>query len=231
VSPGDAPGYPITLSQPGHYKLMGNLVVPANTGGILITASDVTLDLNGFTVSGPVKCSQNVATLVVVCGEVAIANGSIGIRVAFGVTGTTIRNGTVRGFNQSGIRGDGSETIENVRATQNAGIGFALLGDFPVGAAVRDSVADVNGKAGFFADKALIVRSRATSNGQSGFEGIGAWGSPTVVLDSLASRNSYYGLNKVTAGRTVSLDNGSASKLNRHAVISVGGNSDQGTVY
>ena len=47
-----AGGFPYVISQPGSYKLSGNLVVP-NTAAyaMTITASNVTLDLNGFTIS------------------------------------------------------------------------------------------------------------------------------------------------------------------------------------
>src|SRR6266540_3776373 len=60
VTPGDTPGFPVTLSVPGSYRLTGNLTVPdANTTAIQIAADNVTLDLNGFSILGPVVCSFN----------------------------------------------------------------------------------------------------------------------------------------------------------------------------
>jgi hypothetical protein len=53
VTPVDAPGFPVTITQPGSYRLSGNLTAGANVSGIEILASNVTLDLNGFTISGP----------------------------------------------------------------------------------------------------------------------------------------------------------------------------------
>ena len=53
-----AGGFPFTITQPGSYKLIGNLVVPANTSGILIQSNDVTLDLNGFSITGAVVCDN-----------------------------------------------------------------------------------------------------------------------------------------------------------------------------
>src|SRR5438128_5729077 len=51
VTFGDAPGFPVTLSQPGSYRLSGNLTVPdANTTAIEVTANNVTIDLNGFSI-------------------------------------------------------------------------------------------------------------------------------------------------------------------------------------
>src|SRR5438067_8861679 len=59
VTPGDTPGFPVTISLPGSYKLSSNLVVPdANTTAIEIVADDVKLDLNGFSIIGPTVCTQ-----------------------------------------------------------------------------------------------------------------------------------------------------------------------------
>ena len=50
-----AGGFPFNITQPGSYRLMSNLVVPATANGIMITASNVFLDLNGFSIT----CSGN----------------------------------------------------------------------------------------------------------------------------------------------------------------------------
>ena len=52
VTPGDAPGYPITLSKTGSYRLGGNLIPGAGKNGIEITGDFVTLDFGGFTLNG-----------------------------------------------------------------------------------------------------------------------------------------------------------------------------------
>jgi hypothetical protein len=57
ITPSDAPGFPVTLDQPGSYRLTGNLDFttisedPFGVTGIVITAEDVSLDLGGFSVS------------------------------------------------------------------------------------------------------------------------------------------------------------------------------------
>src|SRR5947199_6672479 len=57
VTPGDAPGFPVTISLAGSYRLSGNLTVPnANTTAISITSDNVTIDLNGFSIIGPTVC-------------------------------------------------------------------------------------------------------------------------------------------------------------------------------
>ena len=58
VTPGDAPGFPVTISKPGSYILASNLTVPdGNTTAIVIAADHVTLDLGGYAILGPVDCS------------------------------------------------------------------------------------------------------------------------------------------------------------------------------
>jgi hypothetical protein len=52
VTPGDAAGWPVTITQPGSYRLASNLRPPALTTAIEITTSNVTLDLNGFALIG-----------------------------------------------------------------------------------------------------------------------------------------------------------------------------------
>ena len=55
--------FPIVISQPGHYKLAGNLTVPnGSTHGIHVTSPHVTIDLNGFVLSGPNVCSTQSKT-------------------------------------------------------------------------------------------------------------------------------------------------------------------------
>jgi hypothetical protein len=46
-----AGGFPYVISQPGSYKLSGNLTVPSGSNGIAIQSSAVTIDLNGFSIT------------------------------------------------------------------------------------------------------------------------------------------------------------------------------------
>ena len=58
VTPGDAPGFPVSINLPGSYVLSSGLTVPdANTNAIVINADHVTVDLNGFAILGPTDCS------------------------------------------------------------------------------------------------------------------------------------------------------------------------------
>ncbi len=191
VTPGDAPGFPVTLSQSGSYRLTGNLVVPdANTTAIHIAADHVTLDLNGFSIIGPSVCTSSPANCP------AAAQG-IGIQADNGPTvdgprGTKILNGTVRGMGSTGILITGlGGSIERVVADSNAGGGLLVAGS------VIESAATRNGSFGILA---IIVRdSFATDNHN---DGIVLDGSGGVGAGNIASFNG---------GRGMSVPNGTAT--------------------
>src|SRR5262245_21481061 len=70
---------PFTISQPGHYYLTRSLALPVGQLAITINASNVSLDLRGFTVSGT-------------------NDSGWGIYIANSQTDVDISNGTVRDF-------------------------------------------------------------------------------------------------------------------------------------
>jgi hypothetical protein len=58
VTPGDAPGFPVSLNAPGSYRLTAGLVVPDGaTTGIRIDSSEVAIDLNGFSITCADPCT------------------------------------------------------------------------------------------------------------------------------------------------------------------------------
>jgi hypothetical protein len=71
-----AGGFPYTISKAGSYRLTGNLVVStAGANAINVTASPVTIDLNGFSISGPAgSTSSGVRDNV---GQLTVKNGII----------------------------------------------------------------------------------------------------------------------------------------------------------
>ena len=86
ITPGDTPGFPVTISQPGSYKLSSNLTVPdADTTAIQITSNNVTLDLNGFT--------ETIGGLVATSVTTGLTTSTTGVRTGSG--GKLILNGDV----------------------------------------------------------------------------------------------------------------------------------------
>jgi hypothetical protein len=96
---------PIVISLPGSYYLAEDIFAIHSQHGIEITASNVTLDLNGFTIYGNT--------------EVGSFNG---IQINNGLTNVVIKNGTVRDFFWNGISAQPAENIHIVDAwAENAG--------------------------------------------------------------------------------------------------------------
>lgn len=157
----DTPGFPVTITQPGSYRLTSNLEVPdAATTAIQITVDGVTLDLNGFTISGPNVCTANPT-------RCTYSGGGIGV-MAVGPPGVVspanvrVMNGVVRGMGGHGIRMMGDNTVvERVVAYSNGGPGI-VVGE----GSVIDSVAKLNQSGS--AIVGLIVRGCTATNNAFG---------------------------------------------------------------
>ncbi len=112
-----AGGFPLQISEPGSYKLSGNLIVPAETNGIVILGSDITLDLNGFRISGPITCQ----------GQICSSHTNDTRGIFYLSTTTTIRNGHIGGFS-TGILGEQvSGSIEDIHITNTSAFGIIAL--------------------------------------------------------------------------------------------------------
>jgi hypothetical protein len=94
---------PYTISAQGSYYLTANLTASGSSAGITISASNVTLDLNGFALVG--GGSGNVT----------------GINVPAAQKNILIRNGTVRGWTSGGINASNAtnSVIQGIRLSNN----------------------------------------------------------------------------------------------------------------
>jgi parallel beta-helix repeat protein len=189
-----AGGFPFHITQPGSYRLSGDLAVPdGNTTAIKITSDHVTLDLNGFSIIGPTVCTSSPA----ICP--AIAQG-FGIQADNGPTvdgprGIKIFNGTVRGMGSAGIfiTGQGA-LVEKVTADSNGGFGFLVAGS------VIESAATRNGSAGIFA---IIVRDCiATDNHTQGIQLDASGGTATGNIASFNGDNGISAPNGTVTSNT-----------------------------
>lgn len=78
VTPGDAPGFPVTLTRPGSYRLSGNLTLPAAADGIAVTSDGVSLDLNGFSIIGAGgAATRGITDEDVTRSQISVRNGRI----------------------------------------------------------------------------------------------------------------------------------------------------------
>jgi hypothetical protein len=166
VTPGDAPGFPVTISASGSYQLAGNLTVSdPNTHAIHITADHVTLDLGGFRIDGP------------------SAPGS-GVGIYSDGANITIVNGTVAEFGSGGVFLPGtSHRVENVRALLN-GVRGILVG---VNSLVTGCIATSNGHTGITIFSGTATGNTSESNGVYGISA----GDGTVMKNSVRQNGSH----------------------------------------
>jgi parallel beta-helix repeat protein len=188
ITPGDAPGFPVTITQPGSYKLSSNLTVPdANTTAIQITSNNVTLDLNGFSIIGPVVCTSSPA----VCPAAGQGNG-IQADAPPGQNGPSevrIMNGAIRGVGATGVLMTGlNSSVEKVTVESASGAGFVVAGR------VTDSGAIRNGSFGILA---VTVRTCTATDNHN--EGILVDGSGGVAEGNIASFNGRHGISAPNA--------------------------------
>src|SRR6476620_6906734 len=101
-TPGDADSV-FKITQPGSYYLTDNIAGIAGKSGIEIAASSVTLDLNGFQLTG-------------------VAGSLSGVSTSVTGNNVTVRNGVVTGFGQQGVSINiAYSRIENIHSSENGG--------------------------------------------------------------------------------------------------------------
>jgi len=198
VTPGDTPGFPVTISQSGSYKLSSNLVISDPFGTvILINADNVTIDLNGFSIIGPSVCNGH--------GNVATTSCTISNTEGVGIdasehTGIKVLNGFIRGMGFVGLVCLGDIHVEGVNASLNASgiqatgvvthniMNYNLIAGLNGGGVVSDNVANGN-QIGFLAGLGLEgVVVNNTANFNSGYGFFGQTGT-TVVSGNSARGN------------------------------------------
>lgn len=172
-TPGDGAST-FRITQPGSYYLAANLIGEGGKNGIKINASNVTLDLNGFTVNGQ--------------GNIATFNG---VYLEGAISACTVRNGTVVGWGANGVYHSGGSAqghrIERIISRDNGGTGIApadsasviectTIGNGNDGISVSSSATVVSCVSRGNADDGIVVgtgctvsHSTARSNGGTGF--------------------------------------------------------------
>lgn len=165
-TPGDADATPSTfkITQPGSYYLTGNIVGEEGKHGIEVRAAGVTIDLNGFAVTG-------------------VARSLSGILLATG--GTEVRNGTVRLWGSDGISGNNtsSNRVIGVRAIANGGIGIDT-GNY---SEARDCVSESNGFHGIAVY--AFGRVDACNAKSNAGDGIYAGNSNNIIVNCTSNAN------------------------------------------
>jgi len=147
--------FPIIICQSGSYRLSGNLTVPdANTDGIDVNAIDVTIDLNGFSISGPGTKGNSFI---------------LGTGIQSSNINTSVSNGTIRGMGNLGIAVIGGR-VYKVQAIANASDGIQATDD----SLVSECISRANGGRGINVVGAATnnVVDKNAGDGIAGFGGI-----------------------------------------------------------
>lgn len=174
-TPISAPNTTITVS--GSYYLTQNIVATGIEGGIVVAASGVTIDLNGFTIDGAGTTGAE----------------SYGIKANTNVSNVTIKNGNIKNFYRAGVYawdiGNSGFLIQGLTVKSNgreSSLGPDFSGIAITGKSrVIDSHSADNGGDGFVVTNSVIARSTAAGNGYYGiFAGTGSVVTNNVVTDN-----------------------------------------------
>lgn len=173
----------------GSYYLTENLVVPAGAIGIQVSADNVTIDLNGFSIVGSgVGASSNGINVPSTRRYLTVRNGVIsnfgGVCVdASNVTGGQFENLAVRDSGgNNGIEVGNHAVVRGVRAESNNVAGIAGV----VGCTFTECIAIDNGGDGISAGSyATVTACTATDNGQDGISST----QRSTVINCAASGN------------------------------------------
>jgi hypothetical protein len=140
-------GFPYAISAANtSYRLTGSLTVPASTNGVNVTAANVGIDLNGFSISGPGSTSAT----------------PIGVNSA--AAGITVKNGTVTGFGV-GVQLGSVGIVRNVHADAN-GIAGISVGDNTVVEGCTANNSTASGGSGIHCGAGCAI-SGNTANGNN----------------------------------------------------------------
>lgn len=190
---------PYVIDEPGAYILTSNLDGQPGQYGIIVSADNVTIDLNGFTLQGD-------------GGE-----GGHGVFLTFNqdevrpFTDLTVTNGHIDGWGGDGINGEGEHIlVDRVTVTNNTGYGIRVS----IGNAVRHCIARGNGAIGIFGHLTSVENCVSVGNGDVGIKTVGG-----SIVNCTASLNLADGLRAFDGG--VIAD--SASFNNQIGIIAVDG--------
>jgi len=234
--PGDGPGFPVTITtatQNGaRFQLTSALVVAnENQTAIQITASHVSIDLNGFVIMRQ-ACATSVSTAA--CPALVGSGDGIAVLPVVGnaYPGISVRNGTILGMGRYGVLLEDDAIVSDLRVRRCGDVGIQVASgailtrnlvaeNLQGGIAatsntnVTDNVARDNGFTGIFGGwNSVLAWNAATLNGYGVAGSVGS-----VVLGNSAYDNDSDGVN-AAAGSVV---HANAAMENGNGIVTGGG--------
>lgn len=201
---------PFVISSSGSYYFTKNLQFTAASGSaITINASDVTLDLGGFTLSS-IAAVAGRGIDIGSNANITVKNGAVAGNTTVTISGTGhsrvwaitpagfdigivdfsiachYQNLVIRGCRTFGLlaTGGGNTVIDKVSVSTNGSYGISS--EF---SSISNCVATTNGTLGIYATSGTINSSTATSNGNAGIYAISG-----CITNTTASLNGSYGI-------------------------------------
>lgn len=200
-TPGDADATPSVykITQPGSYYLTGNITGVAGKRAIEVVASGVTIDLNGFEVSGVTGSLAGIATTVNGLRDVSVRNGSVrncgGAGIDFAtnnVNNAIIADIRASGNGAGGILAGPRANVSDCGAYMNTGMGITVSADSTLSAckAVGNSQDGISGSS-----NCSVTNCTANSSGNAGISFSGS-----SITNCVASANTGNGINNNGGG-------------------------------
>lgn len=183
--PGDTPGLPVLITEPGSYRLTSNLIVPnEDTDGIFVRTSDVGIDLNNFAIirSGcegvTLDCTPRSGT------GAGVRSNATELR-----RGVSVKNGSITAMGNSGVLLGAQSEVTNLRVRWNRIDGITVN----AGSTVTGNTAFRNGRNG------MKISSGSTASGNT------VWGNGSHGIETTTGCS--------VKGNTVRDNEGSGLKL------------------
>jgi hypothetical protein len=180
---------PITISQPGSYYLTQSLsLATTDKHGITISASNVTLDLNGYTLTGPDSgtrggiASSGVQTNIIVRNGTLTKWGSDGGVYLEEVNGGGVEAVVARENRGTGISSPTSATVSRCGASGN--ISYGITGG--AGSVIESCTANGNSLTGIVVGGGGVVRRCSSRNNTGG----GILVQPSGVISDCSAQNN-----------------------------------------
>jgi hypothetical protein len=214
VTPGDAAGFPVTLSQPGAYRFDTNITVPTGKHGLVVTAHDVTIDFAGFRLwSGGGALHGIVGTF----NSITIKNGTIANFAGRGIHGTghfwSIENMRIAVNGWDGIYSGGrSWSIANSQIVENGKTGIYSASTAAVNFLIRNNVINGNGSYGLFTNSGHIEGNVIIGNHAAGV----VLNSGTILGNTILNNTSFgidAGVSVGYGNNTLSNNNGASAEV------------------
>jgi len=182
--------FPIIIYQPGDYILTTNIVVSdPNVYGIQINADDVTLDLNGHTITGPgeVNGPKSIGIYASDKNNIAVMNGTV--EKFFQGLNLCCAYHLVKEINADHNVSDGiiidSSTLANCTANNNGSNGIRATSS-----TITGCITNFNGNHGSEINSSSITNCTANINGVHGIYAINM----NKIEENCLQKNGGYGL-------------------------------------